>query len=134
LLDHIGITVSDLARSRNFYGIALAPLGYAVIKDGAASVGFGVVGDGRALDHGGDFWIVQGAPRSPLTHFAFSAPSREAVEAFFEAALKAGGADNGRPGVRLSYHPHYYAAFIHDLDGYNVEAVCHSAPSVCSSP
>jgi catechol 2,3-dioxygenase-like lactoylglutathione lyase family enzyme len=129
LLDHISITVSTLARSRSFYAAALAPLGYAVMKDGAASVGFGVAsGEGRSLDPGGDFWIIQGTPKPPLAHFAFSAPSREAVGAFFEAALKAGGVDNGRPGVRLRYHPHYYAAFILDPDGYNLEAVCHSAP------
>ena len=129
MLDHIGITVSDLARSRNFYATALAPLRYTLMRDGALLVGFGVAsGAGRSLDPGGDFWITQGTPQAPLAHFAFSAPSREAVEAFFEAALKAGGVDNGHPGVRLRYHPSYYAAFILDPDGYNLEAVCHSAP------
>ncbi len=129
MLDHIGITVSDLARSRSFYARALAPLGYAVMKDGVTSVGFGVAGgEGGSLDPAGDFWITQGTPRPPLAHFAFSALSRKAVEAFFEAALQAGGVDNGRPGVRLRYHPHYYAAFILDPDGYNLEAVCHRVP------
>jgi catechol 2,3-dioxygenase-like lactoylglutathione lyase family enzyme len=128
LLDHIGIIVSDLARSRSFYTAALEPLGYRVMKDASGSVGFGVPeGSGRSLDPGGDFWISQGIPQRPLTHFAFSAESKEAVNAFFEAALQAGGTDNGRPGPRARYHAHYYAAFVIDPDGYNLEAVCHLA-------
>ncbi len=128
MLDHIGIAVSDLGRSRRFYAAALEPLSYRVMKEGSASVGLGVPGgSGGSPDPGGDFWISQGAPRRPLTHFAFSAASREAVDAFFAAALGAGGVDNGRPGLRPRYHAHYYAAFILDPDGYNLEAVCHSA-------
>ena len=128
MLDHIGIAVSDLGRSKRFYAAALRPLGYRVTKEGPASVGFGVPeGSGRSPDPGGDFWISQGAPRRPFAHFAFGAASREAVDAFFEAALAAGGVDNGRPGLRPRYHAHYYAAFVLDPDGYNLEAVCHSA-------
>jgi len=127
LLDHISINVSDLDRSRRFYAMTLKPLGYRVLKDGPASAGFGVPdGDGKPRDPGGDFWISQDAPESPLTHFAFSARSREAVDAFFEAALEAGGVDNGQPDLRPRYHAHYYAAFILNPDGYNLEAVCHS--------
>ncbi|GJD64528.1 VOC family protein [Methylobacterium frigidaeris] len=128
MLDHLAIDVSDLARSRRFYAAALAPLGYVVRRDEIASVGFGVVeGRGRSLDPGGDFWIAVGAPPAPHVHFAFSASSRAAVDAFFAAALEAGGVDNGRPGLRLRYHPNYYAAFVIDPDGYNIEAVGHEA-------
>ena len=126
MLDHLAIDVSDLARSRRFYAAALAPLGYGVRREEATSVGFGVfAGEGRSLDPGGDFWIAEGEVRAPLVHFAFSACSREAVDAFFEAALGAGGVDNGRPGLRPRYHANYYAAFVLDPDGYNIEAVCH---------
>ncbi|MFC7735209.1 VOC family protein [Roseomonas sp. GCM10028921] len=128
MLDHIGIEVSDLARSRDFYAAALAPLGYVTVKTGATSVGFGVAsGAGKSPDPGGDFWIAQGNPRPPLVHFAFNAQSKDAVDRFFGAAIKAGGSDNGAPGLRPRYHPDYYAAFVLDPDGYNIEAVCHGA-------
>ncbi|SFU64731.1 Catechol 2,3-dioxygenase [Methylobacterium sp. 174MFSha1.1] len=128
MLDHLAVDVSDLDRSRRFYAAALAPLGYAVTRDGAAAVGFGVAaGKGRSRDPGGDFWIAVGAPPAPQIHFAFSASSRAAVDAFFAAALAAGGVDNGRPGLRPRYHENYYAAFVIDPDGYNIEAVCHVA-------
>jgi catechol 2,3-dioxygenase-like lactoylglutathione lyase family enzyme len=129
VLDHLAIDVSDLDRSRRFYAAALAPLGFRVVKDGTASVGFGVSdGPGRSLDPGGGFWISQGDPRPAAVHFAFAASSWDVVDAFFAAALGAGGKDNGGPGLRLRYHANYYAAFVLDPDGYNVEAVCHSEP------
>jgi catechol 2,3-dioxygenase-like lactoylglutathione lyase family enzyme len=128
VLDHLAIDVSDLDRSRRFYAAALAPLGYTVRREGAAAVGFGVAaGEKRSLDPGGDFWIATGARPAPHIHFAFSAPSRAVVDAFFAAALAAGGVDNGSPGLRPRYHPDYYAAFVLDPDGYNIEAVCHEA-------
>jgi catechol 2,3-dioxygenase-like lactoylglutathione lyase family enzyme len=128
MLDHLSIPVADIVRSRRFYEAALAPLGYVVRKDFGEAVGFGVVdGHGRALDPGGDFWIFRRGiddGRQP-THFAFSAASRAVVAAFHVAALAAGGLDNGPPGLRPKYHPDYYAAFVVDPDGYNIEAVCH---------
>ena len=127
MLDHLNINVSDVARSRAFYTAALAPLGYTVTKDfgDAVGVGFGVTGDyGKSPDPGGDFWIVLGPVLTPRPHFAFSAGARAIVDAFFAAAIGAGGTSNGEPGLR-DYHPHYYAAFIFDPDGYNIEAVCH---------
>lgn len=129
MLDHISITVSDIGRSRRFYEATLKPLGYRVTRDSSDAVGFVVPeGSEKSPDPGGDFWIVQGSPQPPLTHFAFSASSREVVDALFKAAVEAGGRDNGPPGLRPHYHPNYYAAFILDPDGYNLEAVCHLSP------
>lgn len=126
MLDHTGINVSDLARSKAFYRAALAPLGYAIRKEHPSAAGFGAA-DAKAklLDPGGDFWIFQGTPQVPRVHVAFNATSRALVDAFFRAALAAGGRSNGEPGPRPQYHPNYYGAFILDPDGYNIEAVCH---------
>ena len=117
MLDHIGIPVSDLTRSKQFFVAALAPLGYKVIFDLADAVGMGA----EAFPA---FWIGRGQPRVSL-HIAFSASDRGVVDAFHRAALAAGGRDNGQPGVRAHYHPNYYAAFVYDPDGNNIEAVCH---------
>ena len=131
MFDHIGIAVSSLARSQAFYGQALAPIGHArvvqvMLDDGRKpSVGF-------CHDDGSDLWISPGEPTRPL-HLAFRAPSRAAVDAFHAAALAAGGQDNGAPGLRAQYHPHYYAAYVLDPDGHNVEAVCHDAPDAAGS-
>ena len=119
MLDHIGLDVSDYERSRAFYEKALAPLGMSLIMEPVADVGgFG--------DDFPFFWIGK-RDRGPEsgTHVAFAAEDRDTVDAFHAAALEAGGADNGAPGVREIYHPNYYGAFVHDPDGYNVEAVCH---------
>ena len=126
VLDHLCISVSDLARSRRFYEAALMPLGYRVVSLSGRTIGFGVPeGPGRSADPGGDFWLAEETFGPPLPHFAFAAATRAAVDAFFAAALAAGGTDNGAPGLRPRYHPGYYAAFIIDPDGYNVEAVYH---------
>ena len=117
MLDHVGLSVSDFARSKAFYTDALRPLGYEVVMEFDGVAGFGIKGKP-------DFWIAQGEPETPI-HVAFSSPDRATVDAFHEAALAAGGNDNGGPGLRLHYHEHYYGAFAHDPDGNNVEAVCH---------
>lgn len=128
MLDHTGINVGDIERSKAFYRAALAPLGFRITKDFGAACGFGVAdGYGKSPDPGGDFWIAQGEPQVPRVHVAFSAASRAAVDAFHKAALAAGGKDNGAPGLRPRYHPNYYGAFVFDPDGYNIEAVCHAA-------
>jgi catechol 2,3-dioxygenase-like lactoylglutathione lyase family enzyme len=128
MIDHTGIRVADLESSKRFYEQALAPLGYTLRKEFPGAAGFGVpAGHGQSLDPGGDFWISCGEPYTPRPHIAFSAASRTAVDAFYEAAIAAGGRDNGPPGLRLLYHPSYYAAFVFDPDGYNIEAVCHLA-------
>lgn len=126
MLDHIGINVSDLECSKTFYLATLAPLNYVLLKEFEEAVGFGVAaGHSKSKDPGGDFWIAKGIPQNPRFHFAFCAGSRSAVDKFYKCALAAGGKDNGPPGLRKHYHKHYYAAFIFDPDGYNIEAVCH---------
>jgi catechol 2,3-dioxygenase-like lactoylglutathione lyase family enzyme len=126
MIDHIGFAVRDIARAKAFYQQALAPLGIAALVDiapehsgGGAHVGFGAAG--KAF-----FWIDSGKAPGRGLHVAFTAPDRAAVDAFYRAALLAGGADNGAPGPRPYYHPDYYGAFVLDLDGHNVEAVCHA--------
>jgi len=127
MLDHIGVTVSDFARSRAFYTRALAPLGIGPLMEvsaeqsgGCAHVGFG--GDGKAY-----FWLSDGDSTAPSgVHIAFAARTRAEVDAFHRAALAAGAHDNGAPGLRPHYHPTYYGAFVLDPDGHNIEAVCHA--------
>jgi catechol 2,3-dioxygenase-like lactoylglutathione lyase family enzyme len=118
VLDHIGVPVWDFERSKRFYAEALAPLGYELVMEHRISgVGFGRSGKP-------DFWIREGAPAATV-HVAFAAGHRASVNAFHEAAVAAGGRDNGRPGPRPEYHRTYYGAYVLDPDGNNVEAVCH---------
>ncbi len=124
MIDHFSLRVSDPARSKKFYAEALAPLGYAVAMENGEYVGLGVRGKP-------DFWVTPGTVAT--THVAFVADDRAAVDAFYEAAMRAGAKDNGKPGLRLDYHPSYYAAFVLDLDGHNVEAVCHFPPGAKAS-
>jgi catechol 2,3-dioxygenase-like lactoylglutathione lyase family enzyme len=122
MLDHLGFAVADFPRSRAFYAAALAPLGMTVHSEGEGWAMFGPAG--RPL-----LWIggrdIAGPPPGRI-HYAFAASDRAAVDAFHAAALAAGGHDNGAPGVRAQYHPNYYAAFVIDPDGHNIEAVCHA--------
>lgn len=126
MLDHIGFTVSDFARSRAFYEHALAPLGIGLVMQvGAAETG---AGNHAGFGHAGKpyFWIGDGDSRVGHVHVAFVSSDRAGVDAFHRAALAAGGVDNGAPGLRPHYHPNYYGAFVLDPDGHNVEAVCHA--------
>jgi catechol 2,3-dioxygenase-like lactoylglutathione lyase family enzyme len=118
MIDHVNLNVRDWAASRAFYVQALAAIGYEVVKEweGAAS-GFGP--PGKPV-----FFIEQREPPSAGVHVAFTVDERTTVDAFHAAALAAGGADNGAPGIRW-YHPSYYGAFVLDPDGNNIEAVCH---------
>ena len=126
MLDHIGFPVSDYPRSRQFYLDVLAPLGYAVVMEiGAETSGDGSRHCGFGKDSKPDFWIGSGNPGGTRVHVAFTAKSRAAVDAFHRAALQAGAADNGAPGLRPHYHPDYYGAFVLDPDGHNIEAVFH---------
>jgi len=127
MIDHVGFAISDYERGKAFYAKALSPLGYRLIMEvdgrdnasGFAAAGYGI--DGKP-----DFWIGgEGKLEKPL-HVAIVAKDRAAVDAFYRDALAAGGKDNGAPGLRPHYHPNYYAAFVFDLDGHNIEAVCHA--------
>ena len=122
MIDHLALDVSDIRRSRAFYVAALAPLGYRVLaeeRDGPATVVlFGIETP--------EFVIGDKDRPGEANHVAFRAGSRGDVDAFHAAALAAGGKDNGAPGVRERYGPTYYAAFVLDPDGFNIEAVCHA--------
>jgi catechol 2,3-dioxygenase-like lactoylglutathione lyase family enzyme len=118
MIDHLSLAVRDLARSREFYAQALAPLGAAVQMEYEGGLGIGWPGKPA-------FWLSGSETPTSATHVAFIAPDRASVDAFHAAALAAGGKDNGPPGLRPHYHPSYYAAFVIDPDGHNVEAVCH---------
>lgn len=125
MIDHTGINISNFDRSKNFYAKALAPLGYSMLmefttEDGAPTR---VGGFGEAPKT--DFWIAEVTPNVPPLHIAFTAKTRAQVDAFYKAAIEAGGTDNGKPGLRLHYHSNYYGAFVRDFDGHNIEAVCH---------
>jgi catechol 2,3-dioxygenase-like lactoylglutathione lyase family enzyme len=117
MLDHVGLAVSDFAKSKSFFERALAPLGYKCLMEFPGAAGFGREGKP-------DFWISQGSKSNP-THVAFAASQRSIVDSFHKAATGAGGKDNGKPGLRKEYHPTYYGAFVLDPDGNNIEAVCH---------
>lgn len=124
MIDHSGISVSDFERSKSFYEQALAPLGASLLH----SVPLEHTGGVRVIGFGIDtpcFWLDEGEAQKPPLHFAFKAESREIVDAFYAAAICAGGQDNGKPGVRTHYHENYYGAFVLDPDGNNIEAVCH---------
>ena len=126
MIDHVGFAVSDLARADAFYKAALAPLGIAEIMRVAPEQ---TESGGTAIGYGKDanpfFWIGDNERVGQGNHVAFVADSRAQVDAFHAAALAAGGTDHGAPGIREHYHPNYYAAFVLDPDGSNIEAVCH---------
>lgn len=124
MIDHVSIGVRDVARARKFYDAVLEPLGYSCLSDGATSFGYGR--DAVA------FWVNQSSRPVPEDtasglHFCFAAPTRKSVAAFHEAAMKAGGRDNGPAGLRADYGDNYYAAFAVDPDGYRIEAYCAAA-------
>lgn len=118
MIDHVGISVSSYERSKRFYAAILASIGYQLIEETHGHAGFG-------RDRKPDFWITQiGDPPTPV-HIAFGATNRSDVERFHAAAIAQGARDNGGPGLRSIYHPNYFGAFVLDLDGHNIEVVCH---------
>jgi catechol 2,3-dioxygenase-like lactoylglutathione lyase family enzyme len=121
MFDHVSIGVSDIKKSGRFYDAVLKPIGYMRLSNGEGALGYGEKNSG--------LWLL--AAKKPVKadtesglHFCFVAKDRAAVDAFHAAALKNGGADNGKPGVRADYSPKYYAAFVVDPDGYRIEAYC----------
>ena len=128
MFDHVGVLVSDFARSKAFYAQALAHTGHSELVELPDTPGGAAATAGFCHADGSDLWIRQGEPTTPPLHIAFRVPTRAAVDAFYEAALAAGGRDNGAPGLRPHYHANYYGAYVLDPDGHNIEAVCHDAP------
>lgn len=128
MIDHVGVIVSDFAKSKAFYVQALAHTGHSELAEPSDSSGEDAPVAGFCHSDGSDFWIRQGAPMRPSVHIAFRVLSRAAVDAFHEAAIAAGGQDNGAPALRPQYHANYYGAYVLDPDGHNIEAVCHDAP------
>ncbi|MDO9417529.1 VOC family protein [Pararhizobium sp.] len=124
MIDHTGIAVSDFEASKTFYDAIMAALGGSMMMQVPKEFtgGKNVVGYGR--DHP-CFWLNDGTEPGPGRHTAFAAETRAEVDAFHAAALANGGRDNGAPGLRPHYHASYYAAFVFDPDGNNIEAVCH---------
>jgi len=120
MLDHVSLRVQDFSRALAFYKAALAPIGYTVTMEYPGGAGLGEPGKP-------DLWISATDKAPHPTHIAFRT-DRARVDAFHAAALAAGGVDNGAPGVRADYHPNYYAAFVFDPEGTNIEVVCHHAP------
>ena len=133
MLDHVSLRVTDYDRSRKFYEAALAPLGFRLAMEVDSGAGF-------TRGQIPCFWVKQGKPVGVASgvaphelagcggvalHVAFVGDDRAAVDAFYGAALAAGGLDNGAPRLHPEYHPNYYGAFVIDPDGYNIEAVCH---------
>lgn len=118
IIDHIGMAITNLDKSKAFYAKALAPLNIKLVAEVQGWVGFGRNGKP-------EFWFGEDEESQHPMHIAFLADSREQVDCFHEAALSAGGRDNGKPGIREVYHANYYGAFIIDPDGHNIEAVCH---------
>jgi catechol 2,3-dioxygenase-like lactoylglutathione lyase family enzyme len=118
MYDHLGLKVKDLAASLRFYEATPAPLGHGICSQDEHGAGIGPKGEAALWLHG------NAKAKGPGMHVAFRAPDRKAVDQFHRAGLKAGGKDNGAPGLRVDYSPHYYAAFLIDPDGNNVEAVC----------
>lgn len=126
MIDHTGINVSDFIKSKEFYSRALSAIGYSLLVELPASVTGSTDVAGFGEPPKPDFWVSKGSPNDPPIHVAFRVATRAQVDAFFNAAIAAGGRDHGKPGIRPHYHPNYYGAFVLDLDGHNIEAVCHS--------
>ena len=119
MIDHIGLPVTDVEASKALYTAALSSLGYAVEYEDADSVGLGV--DGTI-----DLWLYKKPGVTLGTHLAFVASSRDQVDRFHANACASGAGDNGRPGIRADYAANYYAAFVLDADGHNIEVVCYA--------
>lgn len=120
MFDHIGLRTASFEQSKQFFTAVLAQLGIKPVVEFPGGVGF-------AADGNPQFWLGESSGGTSSVHIAFQAQSRADVDSFYAAAIAAGAKDNGAPGTRADYHPDYYAAFVIDLDGNNVEAVCHHA-------
>ena len=123
MIDHISLSVADLQKSRDFYAEALKPLGYEVIYDIKDVEAWGMKGCSIGENKETRLWL-DGDSAPAKAHIAFGAKNHAQVDEFYKAGLAAGGKDNGAPGIREQYSPTYYAAFVYDPDGNNIEIVC----------
>ena len=121
MFDHVKFGVSDYAASKAFFLKALEPLGVAVVSEGPPAYGVELSPPGGKAS----LCLCQAEEKPARLHLAFTAENRQQVDAFYRAALEAGGKDNGAPGLRPHYHASYYAAFVNGPDGHNIEVVCH---------
>ena len=125
MIDHVSITVSNVGRAESFYDAIMAALGYPKVKSTETSIGYGIR---KQADQDAGAYISVNASETMVPdnrHWAFVAPDRASVDRFHAAALGCGGSDDGAPGLRPNYHPHYYGAFVRDPEGNRIEAVCH---------
>lgn len=122
MINHVCLKIRDHALSKQFYQLALKPIGYKLLVETEFFSGFGRDDDGSIIP---SFWLHHEVDQVSCAHVAFSGSSQRMVEQFYNAAILAGGRCNGRPGIRKAYHPNYYAAFILDPDGNNIEVVCY---------
>jgi catechol 2,3-dioxygenase-like lactoylglutathione lyase family enzyme len=129
MFDHVKFGVSDYAASKAFFLKALEPLGVAVVQEGPPTYGVELSPQGHA-----SLCLYQTEEKPAHLHLAFTAKNRQQVEAFYRAALEAGGKDNGAPGLRPHYHANYYAAFVIAPDGHNIEVVCHERVAAAGAP
>ena len=127
MIAHVGIIVSDIERSKRFYTAALKPIGRQMTREYGATPLRSTASAGFGERPRAELWIYQGDPGRVTAHIAFQVSKRALVDAFYDAAMAAGGKDNGRPGLRPQYSVNYYGAFVIDPDGYNIEAVCREA-------
>lgn len=125
MIDHTGVVVANFDHSKRFYDAALGAIGYQKLMEFSAAVTGSTDVAGYGEPDKPDFWLSRGTPNQPPIHVAFRVNDRATVDAFYRAAMAAGGRDNGEPGLRPHYHANYYGAFVLDPDGHNIEAVCH---------
>lgn len=125
MIDHLGLNVADYPRAKAFYTAVLATLGHEPVMEVTKEQSGGYEGCGFGPPRQPKFWIGTGESRTGGAHVCFTAASRAEVDAFHAAALSNGARDNGAPGLRPHYHSNYYGAYAYDLDGHNIEAVCH---------
>lgn len=123
MLDHVSLSVADMERAKRFYSAVLVTLGMEMVGEVTAAQSGSVAYAGFGIGRKGQLWIAEDGPQTPSGHICFRAPSRQAVRDFHAAGLANGGTDNGAPGIREIYHPDYYAAFVRDPEGHNIEAV-----------
>ncbi|MCC0036435.1 MAG: VOC family protein [Hoeflea sp.] len=124
MLDHVSLSVADMANARKFYSAVLSAIGMEVVGEVSAEQSGSVAYCGYGIGRKGQLWLAENGQQTPVSHICFRTASRKAVRAFHTAGLANGGTDNGAPGIREIYHPEYYAAFVTDPEGHNIEAVC----------